>query len=392
MYVLFEDNLANHFYPLAQTRAIFELPYGAFRMVDLWTQLLGEAPSGFVVRPFLKAVVQEKFPDKIVNEAQKGMYLNARLLPNADLWAEMQAAKIPTIWKDADVVMAANVAPTPEGEFEGLEIQVEGIPQLRRIWDLHNGLADVFTQQLHAFMPEEPLRGTVEEGALLVGKHQIYLAPTATIEAGAIVHAKSGPVFIDEGAKIWAGAVVRGSCYIGKNTQINATAVIDQSSFGTACKVGGEVHASLMFSYSNKGHDGYLGNALIGQWCNLGAATNISNLKNDYGMVKAWNEALKAYENTERQFLGLTMGDHSKAGINSMFNTGTVVGVMCNLYGADYHNQHVQDFSWGNKSNGYATFRLEKALQIAEIVMKRREKTLSEAEKGLYKFLSQMQA
>lgn len=385
MYHLFEDQNDLHFYPLAQTRGIFELPYGAFRLIDLWTHLIGEAPSGLKVRPVLATVVQERFPQIPVNQNGAGIYLNARLLPNEDFWEEVQAATVPTVWLSEGAVIAANRPPNVEGFFEGKEALVDGIAQIRRFWDLHDGLENPLTEQLLKFIPaEQSIRGTVEEGAILVGKHQIYLAPTATIEAGAIVHAKSGPVYIDEGAHIAAGAVVRGSCYIGKETQIKSTAVIDQSAFGSLCKVGGEVHATILFSYSNKGHDGYLGNALIGQWCNLGAATNCSNLKNDYGMVKAWNEALKSYEATGKQFLGLTLGDHSKCGINTMFNTGTVVGVMCNLYGADYHAQHIGNFAWGNKQSGYIPFRIEKALKIAEIVMQRRKKALSDAEKRLF--------
>ncbi len=191
-----------------------------------------------------------------------------------------------------------------------------------------------------------------------------------------------GPVWVGAGAEVGENAVLRGPVYLGPKAVVKPAARIDESALGYWAKVGGEVHGSVVHSLSSKGHDGYLGNSYLGRWCNLGADTNTSNLKNDYGEVTLWDAEAGAFVDSGRQFAGLFMGDHSKCSINTMFNTGTVVGVFCNLFGAGFPPRHVPSFSWGG-ADGLAPYRTEKAFRVAEAVMARRDRSLTEAERAV---------
>ena len=183
------------------------------------------------------------------------------------------------------------------------------------------------------------------------------------------------------------GALIRGPFALCEQATVKMGAKIyTGTTIGPHCKVGGEVSNSVMFAYSNKGHDGFLGNSVIGEWCNLGADSNNSNLKNNYEMVKLWNYASQRFEKTGLQFCGLIMGDHSKCGINTMFNTGTVVGVSANIFGSGFPRQFVPSFSWGG-SQGFETYSLDKACQTADLVMQRRHLNLSAADKQILNYI-----
>ncbi|MEM6289545.1 MAG: hypothetical protein AAF845_20565, partial [Bacteroidota bacterium] len=194
--------------------------------------------------------------------------------------------------------------------------------------------------------------------------------------------AASGPVWIGADAEVGENAVVRGPVFLGPKAVVKPAARVDTSAIGYRSKVGGEVHGSVLHSLSSKGHDGYLGDSYLGRWCNLGADTNTSNLKNDYGEVTLYDAVAGDFLPSGRQFAGLFMGDHSKCSINAMFNTGTVVGVFCNLFGAGFPPRHVPSFAWGG-ADGLVPYRSDKAFRVAEAVMARRDRTLTEAERTL---------
>jgi UDP-N-acetylglucosamine diphosphorylase/glucosamine-1-phosphate N-acetyltransferase len=203
----------------------------------------------------------------------------------------------------------------------------------------------------------------------------------------AILNTESGPIYIGKNAEIMEGAMIRGPFALGENSQVKMGAKIyGATTFGPGCKVGGEITNSIFFANSNKAHDGYLGNSVIGEWCNLGADTNSSNLKNNYSQVEIYNYTEKKSIDTGQQFLGLIMGDHSKVGINTMFNTGTVVGVSANIVGAGFPSKHIPSFSWSisEKLRGYD---IEKALETIKIVYARRNKTLSEREERILRYI-----
>lgn len=204
----------------------------------------------------------------------------------------------------------------------------------------------------------------------------IHLEEGAIVEAS-ILNTTSGPIYIGKDAVVMEGCAIRGPFSLGSSAQLKMGAKIyGASSFGPECRVGGEVNNSIMLGYSNKGHDGFLGNSVLGEWCNLGADTNNSNLKNNYGEVRVYSYANRSMEGTGLQFCGLMMGDHSKAGINTMFNTGTVVGVCANVFGGGFPPKHIPSFSWGG-AEGFEEYDMEKALTTAHNVMKRREVELS---------------
>ena len=201
----------------------------------------------------------------------------------------------------------------------------------------------------------------------------IFLEEGARVEAS-ILNTGNGPIWIGRDAEVMEGCMVRGPFALGQGAQLKMGAKIyGPCAFGPECRIGGEVNNSVVLGYSNKGHDGFLGNSVLGEWCNLGADTNTSNLKNTYGEVNAWNYAEGALAPTGQQFLGLVMGDHSKSGINTMFNTGTVAGVCANVFGSGFPPKHIASFSWGEGG----TYALEKALETCQRVMERRKLPLT---------------
>lgn len=202
-----------------------------------------------------------------------------------------------------------------------------------------------------------------------------------------------GPVYVGRGARISEGSCVRGPLALCDHAQVNMGAKIyGNTTLGPYCKVGGELNNVVMFGYSNKAHDGYLGNAVIGEWCNIGAGTNASNLKNDYSKIRLWNYNKRSFVRTDLQFCGLMMGDHSKAGINCMFNTATVVGVGCNVHGAGFPRPFVPSFSEGSPSAGFRDVDLRKFFDIAARVMARRGIELTELDRRIFQAISEAAA
>jgi UDP-N-acetylglucosamine diphosphorylase/glucosamine-1-phosphate N-acetyltransferase len=225
---------------------------------------------------------------------------------------------------------------------------------------------------------------------LIGNPKNLFIEAGAKIE-GAILNGETGPVYIGKDTLIMEGSCIRGPFALLDESVVKMGAKIyGATTIGPCCKVGGELNNVVMFGYSNKAHDGYLGNAVIGEWCNIGAGSDASNLKNNYGEVAQWDYATKAYENTGLQFCGLMMGDHSKCSIGSMFNTGTVVGVGCNLFGSDFHRNFIPSFSFGNRNKGYTQYPLEKVLESEQAMFARRGLTMSEAYRKMITKLYEM--
>ena len=274
-------------------------------------------------------------------------------------------------------LVAPDVLRSPDGVARET---VEGETLISHLWDLVADLGPRVTADLEAMGGLGRHAGTVEDGAVLVEPGRVHLAEGAAVRAGAVVSAASGPVWIGRGAEVGENAVVKGPVWLGPGAAVKPAGRVDESAVGERSKVGGEVHGSVVHSLSSKGHDGYLGNSYLGRWCNLGADTNTSNLKNDYGEVTVWDAVAQEFLPSGRQFAGLFMGDHSKCSINTMFNTGTVVGVFCNLFGSGFPPRHVPSFAWGG-AGGLQPYRTDKAFRVAEAVMARRDRSLSDAER-----------
>ena len=219
----------------------------------------------------------------------------------------------------------------------------------------------------------------------------IFLEEGAVVEAS-ILNTKNGPIYIGKGAEVMEGCMLRGPIVVGDHAQLKMGAKIyGPSAFGPESRVGGEVNNSVILGYSNKGHDGFMGNSVLGEWCNLGADTNTSNLKNTYGNVQVWSYAEYKQAETGLQFCGLLMGDHSKSGINTMFNTGTVVGVAANVFGGGFPAKHIPGFSWGG-ANGFETYDIERAISTARKVMERRNIPLTAVDEAVLRHVQAVSA
>lgn len=266
--------------------------------------------------------------------------------------------------------------------YASRQFYMEPIQQIAHPWDLFTQNAEALKTDFALLTKGKTSQPLSDSNRLIGDSSQLFIEEGAWVE-GAILNVQAGPIYIDKKATIMEGSLVRGGLYLGEGSTLKmGCKIYGATSIGPQCKVGGEVGNSVFLGYSNKGHEGYLGNSVIGEWCNLGADTNSSNLKNNYATVRLWSYEQERFADSGQQFCGLIMGDHSKSGINTMFNTGTVVGVSCNIYGGDFPRKFIPSFSWGS-SKGFMTYKIAKAFETAERVMKRRKKELDETERAI---------
>ena len=400
----FEDAQVGHLAPLALTRAVYDLRVGARTLLETLAATLPHDRLALHARSAVAGVTAEEH-GAAVREAPDGptLFVNGRWLARAggvaDAVRRAAEAGEARAFVQGDVLLALVHPAPPAGwvaaDALGVE-QAEGIPYetvegetlVTHLWDLIADLGDRIAHDLDAMGGLGKHAGDVQDGAHLVEGGAVHVGAGAVVRAGAVVSADAGPVWIGEGATVEENAVVRGPVYLGPKAVVKAAARVDGSAVGYWSKVGGEVHGSVLHSLSSKGHDGYLGDSYLGRWCNLGADTNTSNLKNDYGEVTVWDAVAGEFLPSGRQFAGLFMGDHSKCSINTMFNTGTVVGVFCNLFGSGFPPRHVPSFAWGG-ADGLAPYRTDKAFRVAEAVMARRDRRLSDAERALLEHIAE---
>lgn len=402
---LFEDTRVPHLSPLIHTRAVYQIRTGAYTsMVRLW-ELFERPTLSLHTRMELAAWVRDQtdMPVNSLPEGQGVLFVNGRisLLPEGvvgrllKVAAPDDTAPGPRIFMQDETVVAAWV-PHPDQDLvkNGLidfsrlpgasREEVAGVQIISRLWHLIDGLqaclmCDLKLLQHPGFSVE---KNAVHPSVTMVNPSAIHVAHGAQVHPGAIINAVEGPVFIDADAQVMESAIVKGPVYLGKNSVIKPRADVGGSAIGPICKAGGEVKEVLMQSFSNKAHEGFLGHAYLGSWCNIGAGTNASNLRNDYGETALYNEVLGSYEKTGRQFLGLFMADHSKLGISVMVNTATVFGISCNLFGTGFMPRYLPAFSWGSPETGFETYRLDKAYLSMERIMARRNRTLSDVSRA----------
>lgn len=362
---LSDNGLHLRYAPLTLTRPLGELRMGIFTNVERWKQYIPDAEIGFLTEDYLSG----QFPP-----LEDGLTVNAAVIPNEDL-----AVAIFHLEKDqglfvSELFLAGNPNARNKVQFLGKELIV-----LENRWDLYLKNDPVLRQDFER-ITNGRTSAAISDSVTVVGpKDQLFLEEGAIVEA-AVINTQKGPVYIGREAEVMEGALIRGPFALGQYAQVKMGAKIyGATTIGPECRVGGEVSNCVFQSYSNKGHDGFLGNALVGEWCNLGADTNTSNLKNNYGMVDTYSYETGSVQKTPVQFMGLSMGDHSKCGINTMFNTGTVVGVSSNIYGAGFPDKWIPSFSWGG-ADELVRFRFEKAVEYANNMMSRRNKKLTDEE------------
>ena len=368
---LHDNNKHLNFAPLSLTRPIGNLRIGILTNDERWRLLLPDALISFETEDYLS----NKFPD--VSDA---IVVNACVIPNSDIVQEVLKLK----GNEELISQGFWIARSGTGEilkeYAGKQPTV-----INERWELYQKNAEVLEQDFELLTDGRTSVQLSASNTIIGDPNQIFLENGAKVEA-AILNTNDGPIYIGENAEIMEGSVVRGGLAMCKNSVLKIGAKIyGATTIGPYCKVGGEVNNVIFYAYSNKGHDGFLGNSVIGEWCNIGADTNTSNLKNNYGLVKTYSYASKHIEQTDVQFMGLMMGDHSKCGINTMFNTATVVGVSSNVFGAEFPPKYIASFSWGVHNENFA---FSKAIIASNNMMKRRELELSENEIEILKFLS----
>jgi len=349
---LFDDSQSEALRPITSTRSIGDIRLGFFSIFEKWEKALAAHPA------------LNNFEIKI----------NARYLPTKELVAEIVSLPNNSTLTDGAVIVA--ILGTGAA-IHHLSISVSVIMRLSDLFSLLGTSIAIDATLTKPLQSSNDMDGVRIIG---LGKHPLIVGKGAKAE-GAILNLSEGPILLGRDSEIMEGAMVRGPFALGDYSQVKMGAKIyGPTAIGPHCKVGGELSNVLILGYSNKAHDGFLGNSVIGEWCNLGADTNCSNLKNNYAKVKQWNYASGHFENTGLQFCGLVMGDHAKAGINTMFNTGTVVGVGANVFGGGFPPTFIPDFSWGGAA-GLTEFQFEKFLETAQSVMQRRGLTVDEATK-----------
>jgi UDP-N-acetylglucosamine diphosphorylase/glucosamine-1-phosphate N-acetyltransferase len=383
-YILFDDKNRSRLLPLVFTRPVADIRVGIMTIREKWEFTLKQKTSSLT-----QNYLGKKFP--LLKETDN-LLLNGAVLPSASLLAEIEKLAPKQSLYSGETLIALRmkideIASFPESEQTFEKIHVKSTPVIiENTWDIFSKNAAAIESDFEILTRN---RKSSEVGAtnfILGDKSKIFIEQGATVEF-AYLNTNSGPIYIGKDATVMEGSKIRGPFALGEHATIKMDAKIyEGTTVGPHCKVGGEVQNSVFFGYSNKGHDGYLGNAVVGEWCNFGADTNNSNLKNTYDIVKLWSYQDEKFVSTGLQFCGLIMGDHSKTGINTMFNTGTVVGVSCNIFGAGYQRNFLPSFSWGGPA-GMHRFNLKKAFEVNEAVMSRRGLMFDETEKEILSYL-----
>ncbi len=387
--VFFEDDSHIDLLPLTHTRAACDILIGMSSIRDKWEQHLSLS-SVLLCREYLRPLYKT-----LQQSTAKGphLYLNARFLPSVDLLRQVQELQEEEAIVSEDGLLLAYRGGTcsdwlmlKERAAKATQKPLQATtPCISHPWDVFQINGQEILNDIQRGFATQKQELSISN-TLIGSPDQVFIGTGARCEA-AILNVEKGPIVIDRNATIMEGAMLRGPLYIGPNSVVKMGAKLyGNTSLGKHCKVGGELSNVVFQGYSNKGHDGYLGNALIGEWCNIGADTNASNLKNNYLDVKAWSYRKQGFINTNTQFCGLIMGDHSKCGINTMFNTGTVVGVSCNIFGGGFPRTFIPSFSWGGAA-GFKTYRLEKAFETAEAMMKRRTVELNPQDKKMLEYV-----
>ncbi len=364
-YILFDGETRNSLLPFTYTRPVAEIRIGILTLREKWEKHLGLTTTT-ITEEYLEA----KYP---MVEMEENIMINASFLPTKELVAQIKNLKAnEAIFKGDDVIAFFTTDSQEEINFEAYQQYDfdEELLQVKNTWDIFS-MNNKAIQQDFDLLTEARTSQPIPAGVQAVNPENIFIEEGAKLTF-ATLNATDGPIYIGENAEIMEGVVVRGALAMCENSVLKLGAkVYGATTIGPFCKVGGEVNNSVLFGYSSKGHDGFLGNSVIGEWCNLGADTNNSNLKNNYAPVKLWDYNTGRFAKTGLQFCGLMMGDHSKCGINTMFNTGTVIGVSVNIFGSGFPRNFVPSFSWGGAS-GFTEYKTNKVFEVAKVVMQRR--------------------
>jgi UDP-N-acetylglucosamine diphosphorylase/glucosamine-1-phosphate N-acetyltransferase len=364
-YILFDGDVRNSLLPFTYTKPVADIRVGILTIREKWEKYLSLTTTT-VTQEYL----EEKYP---MVELEENILINASFCPTKSLVEKVRKlSKNEAIFRGEDVIAFFTSDSQEEVNFDDytpIEFDEE-ILQIKNTWDIFS-LNDKAIQEDFELITEGRTSEPIPEGTRYINKENIFIEEGAEITF-ATLNASTGPIYIGKDAIVMENAAVRGPFAMCNSAVVKLGAKIyGATTLGPYCKVGGEINNSVLMGYSSKGHDGYLGNSVLGEWCNLGADTNNSNLKNNYAEVKLWDYETGRFAKTGLQFCGLIMGDHSKCGINTMFNTGTVIGVFTNIYGSGFPRNFVPSFSWGGAS-GFTEYKTTKAFEVVEVVMQRK--------------------
>lgn len=375
-YILFDGPSRNNLLPLTFTRPVADIRVGILTIREKWETYL-DTTTTTVTEDYLS----DKYP---MVEMDENVMINASYLPNLELVEMVKDLKEnQAIFKGEDVIAFFSKETQENVDFEtyeAFEYNGESI-KIENTWDIFSKNGEAIQDDFN-FLTENRKSQPIPSSNNVIESENIFLEEGAKLEF-VTLNASSGPIYIGKNTEIMEGSIIRGPFALCEGGVVKIGAKIyGPTTVGPFSKIGGEVNNSVLFGYSNKGHDGFLGNSVLGEWCNLGADTNTSNLKNNYAEVRLWNYQSESFAKTGLQFCGLIMGDHSKCGINTMFNTGTVVGVSANIFGSGFPRNFVPSFSWGG-SSGFTTYLTKKAFEVAEKVMDRRHVAFTEQDKAI---------
>ena len=375
-YILFDGPSRNNLLPFTFTRPVADIRIGILTIREKWETFLDSTTTTLT-----EDYLSDKYP---MVEMDENVMIHASYLPNLELVEMIKNLKEnQAIFKGEDVIAFFTKDTQEDVDFEtyeALEYNDE-ILKIEHVWDIFSKNGDALQEDFN-LLTEGRKSKPIPPTNNVIDPENIFIEAGAKLQF-VTLNASTGPIYIGKDTEIMEGSIIRGPFALCEGSVVKLGAKIyGPTTIGPHSKIGGEVNNSVLFAYSNKGHDGFLGNSVLGEWCNLGADTNTSNLKNNYEEVKLWNYQTESFAKTGLQFCGLMMGDHSKCGINTMFNTGTVVGVSANIFGSGFPRNFVPSFSWGG-SSGFTTYLTKKAFEVAERVMERRHMVFTEQDKAI---------
>ncbi len=374
-YILFDDTTWLQLLPFTYTKPVSEIRIGILTITQKWeTYLSGKLT--FQTQPYLS----HKYKAVYTNNA---VFINGKICPTPELLSQINNLEFNTGLKKGNTLVAyrshmASALNIQEALLSSEETTLNYL-SVDNTWDIFSKNGEAIKQDFDLITKGRSSQSLSSSNTIIGNVKDIFLEEGASVEA-AILNTTSGPIYIGKEAEIMEGSVVRGPFALCEHSALKlSTKVYGPTTIGPHSKVGGEINNSVVFGFSNKAHDGFLGNSVIGEWCNLGADTNNSNLKNNYSHVKLYNYAQEKMVDTGLQFCGLMMGDHSKCGINTMFNTGTVVGVGANIFGGGFPSTHIPSYSWGG-AEGMEVYKFDKMIETAKRVYARRNLTMNAEE------------
>jgi UDP-N-acetylglucosamine diphosphorylase/glucosamine-1-phosphate N-acetyltransferase len=375
-YILFDGPARNALLPFTFTRPVADILIGIMTIRQKWEMHLGSTTTTLT-----EEYLSDKYP---MVELEENVMINASFLPNAvlvEMISNLEANQV--IFRGEDVVAFYTDENQEEVNFDSYDIieYNEDCITVMHTWDIFSK-NDAAIREDFEFLTADRKSNPIPKSVNVLGHENIFIEEGAKLEF-VTLNATSGPIYIGKDTEIMEGSVIRGPFALCEGAVVKMAAKIyGATTVGPHSRIGGEVNNSVISAYSNKGHDGFLGNSVLGEWCNIGADSNNSNLKNNYEEVKLWSYETEGFAKTGLQFCGLMMGDHSKCGINTMFNTGTVIGVSANIFGSGFPRNFVPSFSWGGAS-GFSTYITKKAFETARIVMSRRNVDFDEKEAAI---------